>query len=191
MGRYIFTERDLEPLRGLIQSPLGKAVVESTVPIKQFTAAPPHQETTDVALPVPVQSRENPEGVPLHDILSAVQEKVPSVKALAVRAGNLVVSFERAPSRTERDKLERALTSPQTFERVRAARPRDVALRSLADLERILADPATSDAEWLKAFRSYAVAKLLPARRPVAGEAASEPPAPRPKGPRSPRRGGN
>jgi hypothetical protein len=186
MGRYIFSKRDLEPLRGLIDSPLGQAVLGSTVPIKQTSAAPPHPEITDVALPVPVQSREQPEGLPLHEILSAVQTESPEIKALAVREGSLVVSYAKPPTDAERARVERALANPQTFARLRTIRPSALAGPAPADLESTLTNPATPDGDWLKAFRQYAVAKLLPARRePVAepsppnSEAATKPKSPR------------
>ncbi len=169
MGRYIFSRRDLHPLRGLIDSPLGRATLGATVPIKQTTTAPTHQETSEVSLPVPVQSQEQPEGVPLHEILSAVQTKVPSIKALAVRAGKLEISYEKSPTDEEREQVERALTTPQTFERVRIARPALLAAQPSADLLDILTNPATSDTDWLKAFRQYAVANLFPARSGTAG----------------------
>jgi hypothetical protein len=42
-------------------------------------------------LPVDVQSRDTPQGVPLHEILRAVREQAPSASSMTVRDGRLLL----------------------------------------------------------------------------------------------------
>lgn len=169
-GRYIFTEKDLAPIRRLLDTPLGQQILAAAVPIKKVNVGPIHVETADVELPVEVQSREAPEGVPLSEVLKAVQERVPGVKGLAVRQGRISITYEEAPSQADRTKVERLLSNRKALEELKrpAAAPtvmKMMAEESPATLERILKDSETPDAEWLRAFRAYAVRNLIGAKR--------------------------
>lgn len=168
-GRYIFTKKDLEPLRRLFDNPAGRQLIEGTVPIKKIRGRPVHVETAEIDLPVEIESREAPEGVPLDEVLKAVREKVPGVKALAVRQGRVSITYDEAPSRADRTKIERLLSNRKGLEDLkRPAGP--VAIRMMAvkdpeSLEEVLKNQETPDAEWLRAFRAYAVQNLIGARR--------------------------
>ncbi|MBI3803961.1 MAG: hypothetical protein HY282_09405 [Nitrospirae bacterium] len=164
-GRYIFTQKDLEPLRPFLDHPVGRQLLEGVVPIKKTTGTPLHVELAEVALPIAVQSRETPEGVPLSEVLRAVQERVPGVKGLAVRQGRVSITYEEAPSRADRTKIERLLSNRKSLEELKQAPALRMASAGPAALERLLKNPETPDAEWLRAFRAYAVENLIGTKR--------------------------
>lgn len=116
-----------------------------------------------------VESRENPEGVPLSEVLKAVQEKVPEVKGLAVRQGRVSITFEGEPSRADRTKIEKLLSNRKGLEDLKRPAPgpvvRGLAAEGPAALERVLKNADTPDAEWLRAFRAYAVQNLIGTKR--------------------------
>ena len=80
MARYRFTARDLAPLRGLLDAPFAREVLDAAIPIKRFVGA---RQQEEIELPVAVQSRDEPNGVPLHEILKTVQVEVPGAFTLA------------------------------------------------------------------------------------------------------------
>jgi len=171
-GRYIFTKKDLKPLRPFLENPVGQQLIKGVVPIKKVTGPAQHVEMAEVALPVAVESRETPEGVPLSEVLKAVQEKVPEVKGLAVRQGRVSITYEGEPSRADRTKIERILSNRKTLEDLKRPLPgiggivgKTIGAEGPAALERILKSADTPDAEWLRAFRAYAVQNLIGTRR--------------------------
>lgn len=171
-GRYIFTKKDLEPLRPFLENSFGRQLIKGVVPIKKITGPAQHVETAEVELPVAVESREAPEGVPLSEVLKAVQEKVPEVKGLAVRQGRLSITFEGEPSQADRTKIERLLSNRKTLEELKRPLPgiggivgKMAGAEGSAALERILKSADTPDAEWLRAFRAYAVQNLIGTKR--------------------------
>ncbi|TAK02326.1 MAG: hypothetical protein EPO39_13465 [Candidatus Manganitrophaceae bacterium] len=163
-GRYIFTKKDLEPLRPFIEHPISRQLLEGVVPIKKVNARPIHVERAEVELPIEVQSREAPDGVPLSEVLKAVQEKVPGVKGLAVRQGQVSITFEEEPSRADRTKIERLLSNRKGLEELKRP-PQTLMPEGPAALERLLKNSDTPDAEWLRAFRAYAVQNLIGTKR--------------------------
>ncbi|GEM_PF-6491200 len=163
-GRYIYTKKDLEPLRPFLDHPISRQLIEGVTPIKKVTGAPLHVEMADIELPVAVQSRENPDGVPLSDVLNAVREKVPGVKGLAVRQGRVSITYEAEPSQTDRTKIERLLSNRKTLDALKRP-PQTLAAESPAALERVLKNAETPDIEWLRAFRAYAVQNLIGTKR--------------------------
>lgn len=169
-GRYIFTKKDLEPLRPFLENPVGQQLIRGAVPIKKAAGPARHVELAEVELPVAVESREAPEGVPLSEVLKAVQEKVPEVKGLAVRQGRISITYEGEPSRADRTKIERLLSNRKNLEDLKRPIPgplgvRGMAAESPAALERVLKNADTPDAEWLRAFRAYAVQNLIGTKR--------------------------
>jgi hypothetical protein len=168
-GRYIFTKKDLEPLRPFIDHPVGQQLIRGVVPIKKVAGPARHVELAEVALPVEVESREAPEGVPLSEVLKAVQEKVPGVKGLAVRQGRVSITYEGEPSRADRTKIERILSNRKSLEDLKRPIPGPIGARIAAEgpaaLERVLKNSDTPDAEWLRAFRAYAVQNLIGTKR--------------------------
>jgi hypothetical protein len=168
-GRYIFTKKDLKPLRPFLDNPIGQQLIQGVVPIKKVAGAARHVEMAETELPVEVQSRETPEGVPLSEVLKAVQEKVPEVKGLAVRQGRVSITFEGEPSRADRTKIERLLSNRKTLEELKRPTGPIVMKRMAAEgpaaLERVLKNAETPDAEWLQAFRAYAVQNLIGPKR--------------------------
>ena len=163
-GRYIFTRKDLEPLRPFIDHPISRQLLAGVVPIKKVTGAPLHVELAEAELSVEVQSRESPEGVPLSEVLKAVQERVPGVKGLAVRQGRVSITYEEEPSRADRTKIERLLSNRKSLEELKRP-PQLLMAEGPAALERLLKNSDTPDAEWLRAFRAYAVQNLIGTKR--------------------------
>jgi hypothetical protein len=172
MPRRIFTPRDLEPVRKLLENPAAAMIAGAAEPFKRRTPGPRHVETPDVTLPVEIQSRENPEGVPLHEIARVVGEEVAGVAAIAVKRGAISVRFERPPTAAERRRLEALLGDEQRLGRLpgglgaavggrRPAPPARPPAAADPEVLRTLHDPQTSDSQWLKAFRRYAMARLV------------------------------
>lgn len=169
-GRYIFTKKDLEPLRPFLDHPVSRQLIAGVTPIKKVIGTPVHVELAELELPVEVQSREHPEGVPLSEVLKAVREKVPGVKGLAVRQGRVSITYEEAPSGADRTKIERLLSNRKSLEDLKRPKAGPTAIKATAAegpaaLERVLKNSDTPDAEWLRAFRAYAVQNLIGAKR--------------------------
>jgi len=163
MPRYKFTERDLRGLRTFLQQPTVATALAAAVPIKRF--APPAKQLDEVELPVAVESRDRPDGVPLNLILAAARKAAPSVSGLVVRGGRVVVSHRSAPTAKERKQLLKLLGDRNELGKLR--RTPTPQLVGAADLERVLLDDATPDADWLRAFRRYAVEQLIKPERPA------------------------
>lgn len=109
--------------------------------------------------PVPpgIASRPDQPGVLLHDVLAAVQERVPSATGLAVRDGHLSVAHGAPPDDQARAATRAVLADPTTL----AQRVQPAARRAEpADLRKQLLDPTLTDEAWLAAFRRYQVALL-------------------------------
>jgi hypothetical protein len=120
-----------------------------------------HVEEHAAPLPVDVHSVDKPEGVPLHSILKAIQDKVPGVKSLVVRDNRLFIGHADSPTDEDRARVARILSDKATLETLRAAPAGDAVP---ADLEKTLLDDATPDAAWMRAFRRYAVSHLISRR---------------------------
>ena len=163
-GRYIFTKKDLEPIRKLFDNPISRKLIEGTSPIKKVTGKPAHVETAEIELPVEIQGRENPEGVPLSEVLKAVREKVPGVRGLAVRQGRVSITYGEVPSRADRTQVERLLINRKGLEDLKRPELRRMA-QGPEGLEQILKSAETPDAEWMRAFRAYAVQNLIGTQR--------------------------
>jgi hypothetical protein len=157
MARYRFTARDLAPLRSLLDAPFAREVLDAAIPIKRFAGA---RQQEEVELPVPVQSREEPDGVPLHEILKTVQAEVPGVSGMAVRRGKAVLTYKGPLTADQKRKIGRLLQDRRRLLALRPAGGSDVAADSPEALKQVLLDQATPDAEWLRAFRRYTVAEL-------------------------------
>jgi hypothetical protein len=158
MSRYKFTARDLEPLRSFLQGPLVARVLAAAVPIKHFE--PPTRQLEVVELPVEVRSRDQPDGVPLQDILAAAKAASPTVQGLVVRGDAVVVIHGGAPAPQARKRLRDLLGDRQKLIELRGPVP-PVAADDGGDLRRVLLDDATPDDEWMRTFRRYAVQRLI------------------------------
>ena len=77
MPRYRFTAKDLEPLAHLIGRPDAQRLLERAIPVKRFNPAPRKLEQVPADLPVKVQDRNHPDGLPLADRDRAGQEARP------------------------------------------------------------------------------------------------------------------
>lgn len=159
MARYRFTVRDLAPLRSLLDAPFAREVLDAAIPIKRFAGAWQREE---VELSVTVQSREQPDGVPLHEILKAVQAEAPGVSGIAVRQGKAVLTHESPLTAEQRSKIGRVLRDHRRLMALRPPSGSDSAVEDPQALRKVLLDDATPDAEWLRAFRHYAVTALIP-----------------------------
>jgi hypothetical protein len=162
LGRYVFPLHDLEPM------PSG-APLPGPILAPQLAAGPvtrpglPPGGPEQVTLPVAVQSREQPDGVPLSRILAAAKAAAPSVAGLAVRGEKLVVTYDRVPTAEEQERLRTFLGDRRQLDELREPAPAG-GPATADDLEGVLLDQATPDADWIQAFRRYAVERLIPPR---------------------------
>jgi hypothetical protein len=156
MGRYKFKRQDLAPLRAFLDLPLARDVVGAAVPVKRLVRPELREETT---LAVDVLSREHADGVPLDAILREVQKTTPTATGIVARGGKVIITHSKAPKPQERDELQQLLGDAPKLQALRPqVSPRRIAKK---DVKAILLDDATPDAEWLQAFRRYAVDTLL------------------------------
>jgi hypothetical protein len=158
MARYRFTARDLEPLRSLLDAPFAREIFDAAIPIKRFAGA---RQQEELELPVAVQSREQPDGVPLPEILKTVQAEVPGVSGMAVRQGRAVLTLESPLTAEQKRTIGRLLQDRGRLLALRPPRGSELAADSPEALKKVLLDEATADIEWLRAFRRYAVAELI------------------------------
>jgi len=150
--RQIFTVQHLSRVLPLLDHPLAMQVLTSAVPVKQPAAVSPEAPLLSQVLPVQVQTREQTEGVPLHTMLAALQGQVPAVASLSVRDDSVSVGTSAALSRDEREKVRAFFANQTALAALKT--PPDPVIASLTNA-------ATSDQDWLKAFRTYAVKNLI------------------------------
>jgi hypothetical protein len=158
MARYRFTARDLEPLRSLLDAPFAREVLDAAIPIKRFAGA---RQQEEVELPVAVQSREEPDGVPLPEILKTLQAEVPGVSGMAVRQGRAVLTLDSPLTADQKQKIGRLLRDRRRMLALRPQPGSAVAADGPEALKKVLLDETTPDVEWLRAFRRYAIAELI------------------------------
>lgn len=162
MGRYVFTGRDLEPLRPILEEPVIAQALAAAVMIKQFQARGTRQD--EVELPVPVRSRDQPDGVPLDRILEAAKAASSTVQGLAMRGGTAIVIHDGTPTAQQQKRLRQLLGSQEKLNELNEPSPPPPAAgapEGAGDLKQLLLDQATPDAEWIRAFRRYAVEQLI------------------------------
>jgi hypothetical protein len=152
MPRYVFTERDLAPLRTLLELPLTHEALAATVPIKRFD---PQADAETIELPVDVQSSDTPDGVPLPEILARLKRDVPSVTGIAVRGGTARVTYEKPPTKRDAGTVGKVLGDRAGLMELRDQQPAPERLQA------VLESDATPDAEWLGAFRRWAVENVI------------------------------
>lgn len=153
MPRYVFTERDLAPLRALLDLPLAHEALAASVPIKRFD--PPAGTGDTIELPVDVQSSDNPDGVPLREILARLKRDVPSVTGIAVRGGTARVTYAKTPTKRDAGTVGKVLGNRAELMELREQQP------PRERLQAVLESDATPDAEWLGAFRRWAVDNVI------------------------------
>ena len=161
MARYVFTERDLAPLRRILDTTVGRQFLAAAIPIKRASRRAGRVEEVQPGPPVEIMTREKPDGVPLHEILRVAREKVPGVEAMALTGGQISITYAEGTSPADREKIDKLLADRATLEALRPAtapvQPRPVR----PEIDRVVRNPATPDAEWLRAFRTYATERLL------------------------------
>ena len=106
-------------------------------------------------------SRPHHDGVPLPEILKAVQAEVPGVTGIAVRRGKTVLTNEAPLTAEQKRKIDRLLRDRRRLIALRPAGGADLATEDPGALRKVLLDQGTPDTEWLRAFRRYAVAELI------------------------------
>jgi hypothetical protein len=158
MPRYKFTRKDLAPLRPFLDLPLARDVVDAAVPVKRLVRTELREEVT---LPVQVLSREHADGVPLEAILQEVQKTTPTATGIVARGNKVFITHSKAPKPQERTKLQELLKDAS---RLRTLKEPVLRAPKKKDVKAILLDDSTPDAEWLQAFRRYAVDTLLKER---------------------------
>jgi hypothetical protein len=142
----------------LLHAPFAREVFAAAIPIKRSTGP---RQREEIELAAAVQSREEPAGVPLHEILKAVQAEAPGVTGIAVRGGKAMLTHEAPLTADQKRKIGRLLQDRRRLMALRPASGSDLAADDPAALRKILLEEATPDAEWLRAFRRYAVAELI------------------------------
>jgi hypothetical protein len=181
MTRRIFTARDLAPLRKateriLEREPDAALVAAAAEPFKRRIPGAKHQERAGVRLPVEIETSTRPDGVPLHEIASAVQKEFPGVTGVSLTPGGVSLKFEKAPTAAQRRKINTLLSDKTRLESMKpvireAPSAPEVVGRAVPEeeLRRVLSEPETSDAAWLRAFRKFAVENLVegPTRPPI------------------------
>lgn len=160
MPRYQFTARDLEPLKRLIGRPDAQRLLERAVPVKRFNPAPVKLEQVPLDLPVTLQDRNNPDGLPLADVTELVKKRVPGVRSLVVRDGRMLVAYDKPPTDAARAKLTALAADKPAFDKLVAKRRKEQETPDEDELRDTLLKPALDDVEWLKTFRRLQVAKL-------------------------------
>jgi hypothetical protein len=186
MPRRIFTADDLAPLRAAAQEiierePDAALVAAAAEPIKRRIPTAAHEQLAEVRLPVDVQSSTSPDGVPLHEIAKALQEEAPGVTGVALTPEGLSLKFDQPPTAAQQRRIEALLGDKTRLQDLVTtggvvAAPRGARAPTDDELHAALRDPQTTDAAWLRAFRSWATSNLL------------EPPAKPPAKPRAPRK---
>lgn len=170
MPRRTFTARDIRPLRRATErvlktEPDAALVAAAAGPFKRKLPKSKVAIRSEVRLPVEVESSSRPEGVPLSSIADELRKEVPEVTGVSVTPGGVTLKFLREPTEAQRRKAQEILADAPRLQKLRPViRSRGAPLaRGLGDDDvlRILKDPQTSDAAWLKAFRRYAVDHLL------------------------------
>jgi hypothetical protein len=171
MPRRIFTARDLAPLRKatrkvLEEEPDAAVVAAAAQPFKRHIPKPEHEEWAEVRLPVEIETSATPEGVPLHEIAKAVRKEAPGVTSLSVTPGGVSLKFDRKPTVAQRRKIQALLGDEARLNALKRPGPAagvapEARRLTEQDLARVLRDPETTDAAWLRAFRRYALEHLI------------------------------
>jgi len=179
MPRYRFTASDLAPLTQLIGRPDAQRLLERAVPVKRFNPAPKALEQVPMDLPVTVQDRDHPDGLPLADVTALIKQRIPGVRSVLVRDGQVLVAYDQPPTDATRSALVALAQDKPTFDGLVAQRQKELGGATEGDLRNKLLQPGLDDLEWLKTFRLLQVSKL-------AGEPPPTPPRPaRPPGGRT------
>jgi hypothetical protein len=140
-------------MRG-IEEAVARALLAAGGPIGR-----PARQVQRVALPVPVRGRDEPDGVPLEAILAATRDIASTVQGAAVRGSELELVHSSEPTTEQRDALASLLGDEDRLRALGTAQPEPaLAGETLRD---VLLDAGTPDAEWLRAFRRWAVSELI------------------------------
>ncbi len=166
MPRYRFTAKDLGPIKPFLNLPFAKQIVGAAIPVKRFEKRTVREE---LPLAAGVQSRREPDGVPLDTLLKEVQKVAPTATGISVRRGKLLVTHSKQPAPADGGKLAALVSDPGRLRDLAAARPQvsraaasaGRASRADAALLKTLRDARTPDDRWLEAFREYAVKHLI------------------------------
>jgi hypothetical protein len=110
-------------------------------------------------LPVPVRGRAAPDGVPLEEILGAARKASSTVEGLMVRGERITVVHSTEPDAGQRKRLDHLFGDRDGL--LALGRTERRVAETDGGLRGVLLDEKTPDAEWLKAFRRWAVAELL------------------------------
>jgi hypothetical protein len=122
-------------------------------------AAAPARHVQQLPLPVTVRGRDAPDGVPLEEILAAAKAASSTVEGLVVRGDELTVIHGEQPTADQRDRLDRLLGDQEGL--LALDRPAQREPTPAGALRAALLSADTPDADWLRAFRQWAVAELL------------------------------
>jgi hypothetical protein len=167
MPRRIFKAADLAPLREAAQQilerePDAAVVAAAAEPIKRRIPTAPHEQLTEVRLPVDVATSTSPEGVPLNEIAKALQEAAPTVTGVSVTPQGLSLKFAEAPTAAQQKKITALLADRTRLEALKPVTGHVItAVDEDAELLKVLRDPQSTNAVWMRAFRSWAAAHLF------------------------------
>lgn len=169
MPRYIFKPGDLLPLRDFFLRPDAARVLARAIPVKVFDTPPKAIDVAVEPLPVKLQTRSNPTGVPLGEVSALIKARVPGVRSVVVRDGTVLVSWAKPPTDEMRKRLQATLTDKKAFGELQD-KVRKPPVLSDEELRGKLLTSTTSDEEWLQTFRRYQVAKLAAEPPPKASK---------------------
>jgi hypothetical protein len=160
--RYLFKPEDLAPLRRILDHPVAQRILSRAIPLTQFDKPPAAVDWVTDPLPVSVQTRGNPRGLPLGALNEYLKKRVPGVRSVVVRDNSVLVTWDQPPTSEIQARLKAALTDGAALKRVVETTVAP-APASDAELKAKLLAPETPDDEWLRTFRQVQVAAL---RRP-------------------------
>ena len=159
MPRYMFKIDDLAPLSQILARPEAQRLLARAIPVKRYDPPPGAVEVIPDRLPVKLRTRDNPDGVPLGDVNILLKERVPGVRSMFVRDGSVLVEWNQKPTDGDRAKLRALLADTRAFQTLQDKVTRPPPL-SDDELKAKLLSPRTSDAEWLRTFRSFQTTQM-------------------------------
>ena len=165
MARIVFTEQHLTAISPALQQPLVQTALRAAIPVKQLSAT-----TTTVAddfappANVTLRQRGTPVGVPLHELLAAVQAKAPTVNSMVMRNGRIYVGYTTAPDAATTRAVQAELSDATTMAALQA---KYTPASDLVTLHKQLTDGTIGDGEWLAVFRRYTTQQLATPTTPI------------------------
>ena len=159
MPRYLFKIEDLAPLSTILARPETQRLLARAIPVKRYDPPPGAIDVILDRLPVKLRTRDNPDGVPLGDVNALLKERVPGVRSMFVRDNAVLVEWTQKPTDADRAKLRALIADTNAFQALQDKVTRPPPL-SDDEIKTKLLSSKTSDAEWLRTFRSFQTTQM-------------------------------